>query len=65
MLQAVQAQNRFEAADLEPYAALVCRGTRTGYRFISVYSRLQIVFTWFLRHPEHRLDVPRLLQGDV
>jgi len=55
----------FDASDLEPYAEAMRRGTRTWHRFISVYYRLQVVFTWFLRHPEHRLDVLRLLQGDV
>ena len=65
VIEAAMKKSAFNAGDLEPYAEVVRRGTRTWYRFISVYYRLQVVFTWFLRHPEHRLDVLRLLQGDV
>jgi len=56
---------RFDARDFDTYAQVLMRGTRTWHRFISVYYRLHVVFTWFIRHPEHRADVLRLLQGDV
>jgi len=65
VIQDALAKDSFDASDLESYAEVMRRGTRTWHRFISVYYRLQVVFTWFLRHPEHRLDVLRLLQGDV
>ena len=56
---------RFSADDFAEYARVLQRGTRTWHRFISVYYRLHVVFTWFIRHPKHRVDVLRLLQGDV
>ena len=43
----------------------VRRGIRNWYEFISVYYRLNILFTAFINHPKYRLDVLKLLQGDV
>ena len=53
------------AADFADYAAMMRRGTATWHRFISLYYRLNVLFTWFLSQPAHRLDVLALLQGDV
>jgi FADH2 O2-dependent halogenase len=41
------------------------RGTRNWYRFITVYYRLNVLFTAFILDPRYRLDVLKLLQGDV
>lgn len=41
------------------------RGTRNWYRFISVYYRLNVLFTAFILDPRYRLGVLKLLQGDV
>jgi 1H-pyrrole-2-carbonyl-[peptidyl-carrier protein] chlorinase len=41
------------------------RGTRNWYNFISVYYRLNVLFTAFILDPRYRLDVLKLLQGDV
>jgi len=41
------------------------RGTRNWYNFITVYYRLNVLFTAFIRDPRYRLDVLKLLQGDV
>lgn len=41
------------------------RGTKNWYNFISVYYRLNVLFTAFVNDPRHRLDVLKLLQGDV
>jgi FADH2 O2-dependent halogenase len=38
---------------------------RNWYEFISVYYRLNILFTAFINNPKYRLDVLKLLQGDV
>jgi FADH2 O2-dependent halogenase len=35
------------------------------YEFISVYYRLNILFTAFVQDPRYRLDVLKMLQGDV
>jgi FADH2 O2-dependent halogenase len=47
------------------YEATLRRGTRNWYNFISVYYRLNVLFTAFIRDPRYRLDVLKLLQGDV
>ncbi|MFL6073187.1 MAG: NAD(P)/FAD-dependent oxidoreductase [Mycobacteriales bacterium] len=41
------------------------RGVRNWYEFISIYYRLNILFTAFVQDPRYRLDVLKLLQGDV
>ncbi|MFF6994950.1 NAD(P)/FAD-dependent oxidoreductase [Streptomyces sp. NPDC008313] len=35
------------------------------YEFISIYYRLNILFTAFVQDPRYRLDVLKMLQGDV
>lgn len=47
------------------YETTIRRGTRNWYNFISVYYRLNVLFTAFIRDPRYRLDVLKLLQGDV
>jgi FADH2 O2-dependent halogenase len=41
------------------------RGVKNWYDFICCYYRLNVLFTYFIAHPSHRLDVLKLLQGDV
>jgi 1H-pyrrole-2-carbonyl-[peptidyl-carrier protein] chlorinase len=41
------------------------RGVKNWYNFITVYYRLNVLFTHFVQSPAHRLDVLKLLQGDV
>ncbi len=47
------------------YEATLRRGTKNWYNFITVYYRLNVLFTAFIRDPRYRLDVLKLLQGDV
>jgi FADH2 O2-dependent halogenase len=47
------------------YEETLRRGTRNWYDFISVYYRLNVLFTAFVQDPRYRLDVLKLLQGDV
>lgn len=47
------------------YETTIRRGTKNWYDFISVYYRLNILFTWFVNSSEHRQSVLKLLQGDV
>lgn len=47
------------------YETTIRRGTTNWYNFISVYYRLNILFTAFINDPRYRLDVLKLLQGDV
>jgi FADH2 O2-dependent halogenase len=47
------------------YERTIRNGVRNWYEFISVYYRLNILFTTFVQDPRYRLDVVRLLQGDL
>ena len=47
------------------YETTLRRGTKNWYNFITVYYRLNVLFTAFIRDPRYRLDVLKLLQGDV
>jgi FADH2 O2-dependent halogenase len=49
----------------DTFESTIRRGTRNWYNFISVYYRLNVLFTYYIRDPKHRLDVLKLLQGDV
>ncbi len=40
-------------------------GTRNWYDFITLYYRLNFLFTMFIKDPKYRTDVLKLLQGDV
>jgi FADH2 O2-dependent halogenase len=47
------------------YENTLRRGVRNWYEFISIYYRLNILFTAFVQDPRYRLDVLKMLQGDV
>ncbi|MGH3914860.1 MAG: NAD(P)/FAD-dependent oxidoreductase [Pseudonocardiaceae bacterium] len=47
------------------YEKKLRRAVRNWYEFISIYYRLNILFTAFVADPRYRLDVLRMLQGDV
>jgi flavin-dependent dehydrogenase len=47
------------------FETTIRRGTKNWYNFISVYYRLNVLFTAFVIDPRYRLDVLQLLQGDV
>ncbi|HLE83120.1 MAG TPA: NAD(P)/FAD-dependent oxidoreductase [Thermoanaerobaculia bacterium] len=47
------------------YQKTIRLGTNNWYKFISVYYRLNVLFTFFVQDPRYRLDVLKLLQGDV
>jgi len=55
----------FRRAAFAEYETKMKRGTRNWYRFISVYYRLNVLFTAFVDDPRYRIDVLKLLQGDV
>lgn len=57
--------NDFSKASFNNYETTLRRGVRNWYEFISVYYRLNILFTAFINNPKYRLDVLKLLQGDV
>jgi len=55
----------FSRAAFRTFETTIRRGTRNWYNFISVYYRLNVLFTAFVNHPRYRLEVLKLLQGDV
>ena len=58
-------QGSFAKSAFKTYEETLRRGTKNWYDFISVYYRLNVLFTAFVNDPVHRLDVIKLLQGDV
>ena len=53
-------KNRFAG-----YETTMRNGTKNWYEFITLYYRLNALFTYFITSSEYRLDVLKLLQGDV
>jgi len=49
----------------EPFESKLRRAVRNWYEFISIYYRLNILFTAFVADPRYRLDVLKMLQGNV
>jgi 1H-pyrrole-2-carbonyl-[peptidyl-carrier protein] chlorinase len=64
IIQALETGNFKREAFME-YEQTLRRGTRNWYNFITVYYRLNILFTAFIMDPRYRIDVIKLLQGDV
>ena len=64
IVQASQ-QGDFRQARFASFESTMRRGTRNWYEFIRVYYRLNVLFTAFVQDPRYRLDVLKLLQGDV
>ncbi|HEX2910962.1 MAG TPA: NAD(P)/FAD-dependent oxidoreductase [Chloroflexia bacterium] len=64
ILQAAEIGN-FRKESFNTYETTLRRGTKNWYEFISVYYRLNVLFTAFIQNPKYRLDVLKLLQGDV
>jgi flavin-dependent dehydrogenase len=57
--------NDFSRESFSEYETKLRRGTKNWYEFISVYYRLNMLFTYFISDHNYRLDVLKLLQGDV
>ena len=55
----------FSRKSFQTFETTLRRGTKNWYEFISVYYRLNLLFTAFVIDPRYRLDVLKLLQGDV
>ncbi|HEY6342379.1 MAG TPA: NAD(P)/FAD-dependent oxidoreductase [Bryobacteraceae bacterium] len=55
----------FSRASFKTFEETITRGTKNWYDFITVYYRLNVLFTYFVEDKRYRLDVLKLLQGDV
>jgi FADH2 O2-dependent halogenase len=64
ILKALETGN-YKKESYGTYETTIRRGTKNWYDFISVYYRLNILFTFFINNKNTRLDVLKLLQGDV
>ncbi len=64
ILQAAETGD-FRKERFDTFEATLRRGTKNWYEFISVYYRLNVLFTAFIQNNRYRLDVIKLLQGDV
>ncbi|OZM83069.1 NAD(P)/FAD-dependent oxidoreductase [Pseudonocardia sp. MH-G8] len=62
---AAAAEGDFGKAAFAGYESTIRRGVSNWYEFISNYYRLNILFTAFVQDPRYRLDVLKMLQGDV
>ncbi|MGW8701869.1 tryptophan 7-halogenase [Streptomyces lavenduligriseus] len=54
----------FRKESFATYEEKLRRAVRNWYEFISVYYRLNILFTAFVQDPRYRIDVLKMLQGD-
>jgi len=55
----------FRRARFDTYVNTLRRGVSIWYDFISMYYRLNVLFTAFIDDPRYRKDVIQMLQGDV
>jgi FADH2 O2-dependent halogenase len=55
----------FSEATFKPYEEKLRRGVDVWYEFIRLYYKLLPLFTYFIQNKQHRLEVLRLLQGEV
>jgi len=55
----------FSEAALKPYETRLRGGVNIWYEFIRLYYKLLPLFTHFIQSKKHRLEVLRLLQGEV
>jgi FADH2 O2-dependent halogenase len=55
----------FRKESFRAFEETLRRGTKNWYEFITLYYRLNVLFTAFVQDRRYRLDVLKLLQGDV
>lgn len=64
IIEAIRTESYSRAA-FKSYENTMEIGTNNWYRFISLYYRLNVLFTYFVSRKEYRKDVLKFLQGDV
>jgi 1H-pyrrole-2-carbonyl-[peptidyl-carrier protein] chlorinase len=55
----------FSKASFSTFDGKLRKAVRNWYEFIGIYYRLNILFTAFVADPRYRIDVLKMLQGDV
>lgn len=64
IIQAIKTNN-FREEIFKPYEKKLSEGVEIWYEFIRLYYKLLPLFTHFIQIPEYRLQLFRLLQGEV
>ncbi|KOX05162.1 MULTISPECIES: NAD(P)/FAD-dependent oxidoreductase [unclassified Streptomyces] len=62
---AAHAAGDYTRKRFETYESKLRRAVQYWYEFISIYYRLNVLFTAFVQDPRYRVDVLKMLQGDV
>jgi FADH2 O2-dependent halogenase len=62
---AAHAAGDYSKERFEAYETKIRRAVKYWYEFISMYYRLNVLFTAFVQDPRYRIDVLKMLQGDV
>lgn len=57
--------NNFSEEVFKPYEEKLREGVEIWYEFIRLYYKLLPLFTYFIQVPQYRLQIFRLLQGEV
>ncbi len=65
IIKAASNGGQFTKDHFKVFETTMRRGTKNWYEFISLYYRLNVLFTAFIQDPRYRLDVLKLLQGDL
>ncbi|HUY15068.1 MAG TPA: NAD(P)/FAD-dependent oxidoreductase [Terriglobia bacterium] len=65
IIKAASNGGQFTKDNFQTFETTMRRGTKNWYEFISLYYRLNVLFTAFIQDPRYRLDVLKLLQGDL
>ena len=55
----------FSRSSFQNYEHILTQGSNNWYEFITLYYRLNVLFTYFVSDKRYRYDVLKLLQGDV
>ncbi|MEI6310674.1 MAG: NAD(P)/FAD-dependent oxidoreductase [Bacteroidota bacterium] len=64
VIQAVKTNN-FTKESFTYYNDTIETGCKNWYEFITLYYKLNVMFTWFISNPKYKSEVIRFLQGDV
>jgi flavin-dependent dehydrogenase len=65
IIKAAQNGGVYTQQSFADYQNIMRRGTKNWHEFITVYYRLNVLFTAFIEDPKYRIDVLKLLQGDL
>lgn len=65
IIEAYRGDGKFSKAAFDTYESKLRRAVGYWYEFITIFYRLNVLFTAFAKDPRYRIDVLRMLQGDV